>query len=197
MKAVHTWTSERASLWLGRAYRNNCTDRNHNNQGSRDASLVGFPYQRGQGMQTTVYKVVRNVGGVRISAVQGPITLAYRIGEPTEACAALPEAGPLAFETYESARAFAKVEAKLAYLFNKPSVFEVYEAVAEGARPVTRLSRGMTAADRSRFWEKPDEFASVPSMKLPVSVMDAPKGSVVTSCLTLVRKVWDSESGDA
>ena len=139
--------------------------------------------------EETVFKVVRNVGGVLISAVRGPVCLAYRIGKPTEACSELPEAGPLAFVDYESARKFAKFETRMAYLYGKDDHFEVYAAKAEGVRGVRVLSRNMTPERRREFWQDPSQFGGV-------DVMDAPPGSVVTRSLTLVKKVWDSKDGD-
>lgn len=139
--------------------------------------------------QTTVFKVVRNLGGVHVSAIQGPVVLAYRIGIPTEACDALPEAGPLAFDGFKAALSFAKFEAKLAHMYNKPANFEIYEAIGEDVQPVDVLSREMTVDDRRAFWLAPHEFTGT-------SVYAAPKGTVVTSSLTLVRKVWDQENGE-
>ena len=134
--------------------------------------------------KATVYKVVRNVNGVLMSAIQGPVTLAYRIGEPVGASDALPEGGPLAFSTFDAALSFAKFEAKLAYLYGRPEQFEVYEAIGEGVEPVQLLSRDMTVEWRRLFWQHPERFTGT-------DVFAAPRGTVVTRCLTLVRKVWE------
>lgn len=133
----------------------------------------------------TVYKVVRNRGGVLLSAVRGVVVLAYRVGVPTTACAELPEAGPLAFHTHDDAVRFAKFEARLSYQYNTNERFEVYEAEAVGARPIQTLARNMSAEQRRAFWQDPSKFSGI-------DVMDAPRGTLVTASLTLVKKVWDS-----
>jgi hypothetical protein len=136
-----------------------------------------------------VYKVVRNLGGVRVSSVQGPVVLAYRVGEPTTACAELPEAGPLAFTTYDLARKFAKEQARMSYLYGRDDHFEIYQAAASGVRPVSILSTGFDIEWRRKFWRQPDSFPGT-------LVFDAPRGTVVTSSLTLVRPLWNEENGD-